>query len=334
MKRILIVGAAWVGDAVLAQPLFSALRAAAPDVHLTVMGPRWTHGVLQRMPEVDALLDHPFPHGRLDLPGRWRLGRTLRRAGFDQAIVLPNSWKSALVPWFARIPQRTGFIGEQRRWLLNDIRRLDPERLPLMVQRFLSLADPQGRCPEPLPHPRLVIDPENQSRTLERLQLSRAQPIAILCPGAEYGPAKRWPTAHFAQVAQQWIAQGWQIWILGSARDRPVGEEIAQRVSAPLQNLCGITALEEAVDLMALAQRVVTNDSGLMHVAAALERPLVALFGSSSPRFTPPLSAQARVLLLELPCSPCFQRTCPLGHLNCLNLLDPEQVLASFPASP
>ncbi|KXW58620.1 ADP-heptose--LPS heptosyltransferase 2 [Ferrovum myxofaciens] len=331
MKRILIVGAAWVGDAVLAQPLFSALRATSPEVHLTVMGPRWTHGVLRRMPEVDALLDHPFPHGRLDLPGRWRLGRTLRSEGFDQAIVLPNSWKSALVPWFAKIPRRTGFIGEQRHWLLNDARRLNPERLPLMMQRFLSLANPQGQCPEPLPHPRLVMDPESQSRTLERLNLSRAHPIAILCPGAEYGPAKRWPAAHFAQVARQWMSQGWQIWILGSAKDHPVGAEIVRLVPAPVQNLCGITALEEAVDLMALAQRVVTNDSGLMHVAAALGRPLVALFGSSSPQFTPPLSAQARVLRLGLPCSPCFQRTCPLVHLNCLNLLGPEQVLASFP---
>ncbi|WP_297473015.1 lipopolysaccharide heptosyltransferase II [Ferrovum sp.] len=331
MKRILVIGAAWVGDAVLAQPLFSALHAASPELHLTVMGPRWTHGVLQRMPEVDALLDHPFPHGRLDLPGRWRLGRRLRSMGFDQAIILPNSLKSALVPWVAKIPRRTGFIGEQRHWLLNDTRRLDTERLPLMAQRFLSLADPQGRCPEPLPSPRLVIDPESQSRTLERLQLSRARPIAILCPGAEYGPAKRWPAAHFAQVARHWMAQGWQLWILGSAKDHPVGAEIASLVPAPLHNLCGITTLEEAVDLMALARRVVTNDSGLMHVAAALERPLVALFGSSSPRFTPPLSAQARVLRLGLPCSPCFQRTCPLGHLNCLNLLGPEHVLAAFP---
>ena len=331
MKRILIVGAAWVGDAVLAQPLFSALHAASPDLHLTVMGPRWTHGVLQRMPEVDALLDHPFPHGRLDLPGRWRLGRRLRSMGFDQAIVLPNSLKSALVPWFAKIPRRTGFIGEQRHWLLNDARRLDTERLPLMAQRFLSLAEPQGRCPDPLPPPRLVIDPESQSRTLERLQLSRVRPIAILCPGAEYGPAKRWPAAHFAQVARRWTAQGWQLWVLGSAKDHPVGAEIARLVPAPLHNLCGITTLEEAVDLMALARRVVTNDSGLMHVAAALERPLVALFGSSSPRFTPPLSTQARVLRLGLPCSPCFQRTCPLMHLDCLNLLGPEQVLAAFP---
>ncbi len=308
--------------------MLAALKHQGAEI--TVLAPRFTHGVLQRMDEVTHLLDHPFPHGSLDLSGRRRLGRTLKASGFTQAILLPNSFKSALVPWFAKIPQRTGFIGEQRQWLLNDARALDRHALPLMVQRFLSLADAQGLCPDPCPRPRLTIHPEAQQRTRERLGLTSAQPIAILCPGAEYGPAKRWPPHHYAHVAQQWIKEGWQIWILGSPKDRPVGEAIATTLSGPVHNLCGTTTLDEAVDLMALAQRVVTNDSGLMHVAAALERPLVALFGSSSPKFTPPLSPSAQVLSLNLDCSPCFKRECPLGHLHCLVNLTPESVIDYF----
>ncbi|MDE2344819.1 MAG: lipopolysaccharide heptosyltransferase II [Betaproteobacteria bacterium] len=328
MSKVLVIGAAWVGDAVLSQPMLSALLGSSSGLEIHVLAPVWTHGVLQRMPQVARILDNPFKHGELALGGRYRLGRELRAAGYDQAVVLPNSLKSALIPWFARIPRRTGYVGEMRQWLLNDARHLDRHALPLMVERFTALAQPAGiPLEKPVPPPRLVPDLKAQGATLARLGLSLQQPVAVLCPGAEYGPAKRWPVRHFAQVARQFMVEGFQVWLLGSGKDRPVGEAIVAAAPGPIHNLCGSTQLSEAVDLMAAAQRVISNDSGLMHVAAALDRPMAAVFGSSSPRFTPPLSSQAHVVSLNLSCSPCFKRECPLGHLRCLEELQPDQVM-------
>ncbi len=331
MSKILVIGAAWVGDAVLSQPMLAALKQREAGAEIHVLAPPWTHGVLQRMPAVSQVLDSPFRHGELALGARRQLARQLKAAGYGQAVVLPNSFKSALVPWFAGIPRRTGYVGELRQWLLNDARPLDREGLPLMVERFAGLALPAGaRLEKPVPRPRLVADLRGQAAALERLGLDLGRPVAVLCPGAEYGPAKRWPVRHFAAAARLLAAQGFQIWLLGSAKDRPVGETLVQEAGTPIRNLCGLTPLAEAVDLMAAARRVISNDSGLMHVAAALDRPLAAVFGSSSPRFTPPLSEQARVVSLNLPCSPCFKRECPLGHLRCLEDLAPETVMQAW----
>ncbi|MHB8352989.1 MAG: lipopolysaccharide heptosyltransferase II [Burkholderiales bacterium] len=331
MSKILIIGASWVGDAVLSQPLLAALKKRDPGGELDVLAPPWTRGVLARMPEVDHIIDNPFGHGQLQLLARRALGKQLRQAGYQQVIILPNSVKSALIPWFARIPLRTGYVGEMRQLLMNDTRVLDRSALPLMVERFAALALPKGvTLQQPLGAPRLTVDLEQQAATLLRLHLTLEQPVAALCPGAEFGPAKRWPVRHFAVAARELIAQGFQIWLLGSKKDQPIAAQIAQEVSGPVHNLCGATDLGQAVDLMAAAQRVISNDSGLMHVAAALDRPLVAVFGSSSPEFTPPLSARAQVIRLDLPCSPCFKRECPLGHLKCLEDLTPERVMARW----
>lgn len=327
-RPALVVGPAWVGDAVLAQPMLAALQQNHPDEAVHVLAPQWTHGVLARMPQVAQILNNPFAHGQFALGQRRALGRQLAHAGYARALLLPNSFKSALVPWFARIPIRTGYVGEMRSLLLNDVRVLDQSAYPLMVERFAALAYPATTpLPRPLSPPRLTPDLVEQRHALQRLELEATQPILALCPGAEYGPAKQWPARHFAVLAQHWIDCGHQVWIFGSAKDRPIGEAIRALATGPIRNLCGTTKLSEAVDLMALAHQVISNDSGLMHVAAALDRPLKALFGSSSPRFTPPLSGQAQVFSLNLSCSPCFKRTCPLGHTNCLEQLLPERLL-------
>jgi heptosyltransferase-2 len=329
LNRVLIIGAAWVGDAVLSQPLMAVLKARDPQAEIHVYAPPWTQGVLERMPEVSRVLTNPFGHGRLGLGARRTAGAKLRPEHYRQAILLPNSFKSALVPWFARIPKRTGYVGEMRRLLLNDARVLDKVKLPLMVERFAALAlAPDEALPRPVPHPRLVPNPAEQAQTLRSLHLSLDEPVAVICPGAEYGPAKRWPTRHFASVARALIGQGFQVWLMGSPKDRAIATEIAAQLAGPVFNLCGETTLSQAVDLMALASRVVSNDSGLMHVAAALDRPMAAVFGSSSPEFTPPLSPHARVVRLGLECSPCFQRECPLGHTKCLEDLGPEHVMS------
>ncbi len=319
----------------MAQSLFKTLRRSETGLSLDVLAPAWTRPLLDRMPEVRQVIDMPLGHGELGLSARYRLGRDLRASGYGHAYVLPNSFKSALVPYWARIPRRTGFIGEWRWGLLNDLRRLRASALPMTVQRFVALAVATDHAlPDPLPRPSLAVSAHQSRTTLSRIGLEPTGPVLALCPGAEYGPAKRWPAGHFAELARSKLSEGWEVWILGSARDAPTGAGIAADAGRGCHDLTGRTSLGEAADLLARASLVVSNDSGLMHVAAALDRPLVAIYGSSDPGFTPPLSSRARVERLALPCSPCFKRACPLGHLRCLKDLPPERVLAATERMP
>jgi len=327
--RTLIVAPSWVGDAVLSHPLLVRLKEAEPASAIDVLGPAWALPVYRRMREVDGTVALPFGHGDLQLGARRAFARSL--PAYDRAIVLPNSWKSALIPWHANIPLRTGYRGEMRYGLLNDVRTLDEQALPRIVERYAALAQPAAEeLRRPVPEPRLATDPARVAATLANLGLAADRPAAAFAPGAEYGPAKRWPARHFAELARTLAARGWQVWLLGSAKDAPVTAEIRSLSGDACVDLAGRTSLDEAIDLLAAAARVVTNDSGLMHVAAALDRPAAAIFGSSSPEFTPPLSAHARVITLRLSCSPCFARVCPLGHTNCLVQLEPSRVLATL----
>ena len=333
--NILVVGPSWVGDMVMAQTLFLCLRQRHTDCKIDVLAPDWCRPLLQRMPEVRSALPMPIGHGELALGKRRAIARELRQQHYDQAIVLPNSFKSALIPRFAGVPLRTGWRGEARGWLLNDCRRLDKQAYPLMVQRFAALAfDPGSPLPEPLPHPALQADHRAATSLRERLGLQSYRTVLALCPGAEFGPAKQWPARYYGAVAAEMIRRGWQVWLLGSGKDEGVAASVLQQVPeqerAHCHSLCGKTALGEAVDLLAQASMVVSNDSGLMHIAAALGCPLVVPYGSTSAAFTPPLAARARLLSLGLPCSPCFKRECPLQHLDCLEKLEPARVLAAI----
>jgi heptosyltransferase-2 len=328
--KILVVAPSWIGDMVLAQPLLKLLHARHSGLTLDALAPRWTLPLLGRMPEVRNAIESPFAHGDLKLGERRRLGRELKREGYDQAFILPNTFKSALVPLFAGIPVRTGYVGELRHWLLTDARAPEEKRFPQLAQRYAALALARGETPpSPLPAPELRVDEAARNALLGRLGLDRARPAAALCPGAEFGPAKRWPARYFAELARGLAARGRTVWLIGSQADRQTGAEIEHAAGNACRNLCGETSLAEAVDLLASCSLVVSNDSGLMHVAAALGKPLIALYGSSSPAYTPPLSANARILKLDLPCSPCFQRECPLGHFNCMMQLVPENVLGA-----
>ena len=332
MHKILVIAPSWVGDCMLMQPMLARFVQRHPDAQIDLFAPSWTAALLRQIPEVHEVIINPFPHGALKLMARYRLGNQLRAAHYDQAIVLPNSLKSTLVPFFAGIPLRTGFVGEMRYGLLNDTRKLDKHELPLMVERFAQLAEAAGDpVQRPLPQPRLQVKIPQRENVLDKFGLTPKQPIAVFCPGAEYGPAKRWPIPYFAELAQHLRALGYAVWLVGSPKDKEVGDKIVALGNNACHNLCGATDLADAIALLSCADLVVSNDSGLMHIAAALDRPMLALYGSSSPRFTPPLSAKAQVLKLDMKCSPCFKRECPLGHFDCMKKLTPDQVAKFIP---
>jgi heptosyltransferase II len=325
--KILIVAPAWLGDMVMAHALVQVLCAGYPDAEIHLLAPPSTHALAARMPGVRECHLLQAGHGDLALAERWRCARRLSAVKFDQAIVLPNSLKSALVPFWARIPKRTGWTGEMRLGLLNDRRALNRERYPLMIERFMALGLDEAVLPDiPYPKPLLRADADNARRLRDQHRLVATGSVAM-CPGAQFGSAKRWPTEHFAQVATQLVARGHQVWLLGSESDRPICNEIESLVPKGIVNLAGDTSLLDVVDVLSLADQVISNDSGLMHVACALERPVVAIFGSSSPTFTPPLGDKAVVVSEQLECRPCFQRECPLGHLKCLRDLPPGRIM-------
>lgn len=334
--KVLVVGPSWVGDMVMAQALYRLLRHRSPNAEIHVLAPPWSLPVLARMPEIARGIELPVGHGQLALGVRRRIGRRLRAENYSRAIVLPRSAKAALVPWFARIPRRTGFRGEWRYGLLTDLRRLDPQ-LDQTVKRFVALGlDADEPLPDVVPdelRPRLRIDAANLERLRGEHGLAAERPLVALLPGAEYGPAKRWPAERYAALGAALAARGSNVAVLGSAKERPLGDEIKRAAASDrVHNLCGRTTLADVVDLTAAAAVAVSNDSGLLHVAAAAGTHVVAIYGSSSPQFTPPLTTARDVLYLGLDCSPCFARECPLGHLNCLRQLEVPTVLAAVEA--
>lgn len=331
MTKILIVAPSWIGDTILAQPLFSRLHEKHAGLHLDVLAAGWSAPLLARMPEVREVIDSPFRHGEFNFAARLQLARQLRTTGYDEAIVLPNSWKSALIPFLAGIPKRTGYVGEQRYGLINNRHRLDDKRHPRLADRYVRLADDPGRHPHlSLRRPHLSSSREQQRATRAALGLPLDRAPVVFCPGAEFGPAKRWPARYYATLATAVGHVDDPVWLVGSPKDEAVGRKIEELARGTAINLCGRTTLEQAIDLLAGARHVVCNDSGLMHIAAALDRPLVAVFGSSSFGYTPPMSPTAKIVSLELKCSPCFKRECPEGHLYCLNDLTPDRVLAAM----
>jgi heptosyltransferase-2 len=331
-QNILVIGPSWVGDMVMSQSLYRLIKQNNSDNRITVMAPSWTRPLLDRMPEVDAKLNFDLEHGELNLGARFSLGKALRDSHFTQAIVLPLSFKSALVPFHANIKIRTGWRGEWRNILLNDCRSPQDENFPLMVQRFAALANPSGSLPpENILKPKLSTQQSDVNSSLSKFELTKELKILAISPGAEFGEAKQWPSEYYAELTNAVLQQGWQVWIFGSVNDVLIAESILADIDSNLldrcKNLAGRTSLAEAIDLMSLASAVVSNDSGLMHVAAALDKPVVGIYGSTSPDFTPPLADKLKLLATDIQCRPCFKRKCPFGHLRCLTELKPALVI-------
>jgi heptosyltransferase-2 len=324
IEKALIVGPAWVGDMVMAHTLVQLLARRFDALYL--VAPKATVPVGRRMPEIDHVFQMDIDHGDLDLTSRWRLGREIAQFGCSEAYVLPNSWKSALLPLFAGIERRVGWHGEARFGLLND-RRRKLQGYSLLIERYMALSDPGGVLPTlPYPEPCLTVNPENREACLSRLALDPAQVVA-LCPGAEFGAAKKWPADAYTELARALMGRGKTIWLMGSPADAADCAKIAERAPG-VHNLAGQTTLADAIDLLSVCEQVVSNDSGLMHIGCALGIPTMGIFGSTSPAFTPPLGRNAQVVEVELACRPCFQRECPLEHLNCLRQVTPTEVLA------
>lgn len=329
-RRILVIGPKWIGDMVMAQSLFKALKRQAPDCMLDVVGPVWASELLGRMPEVDHIIIADVAHGELGLGKRWQLGRQLRRRGYDQAYAMSRSLKSALIPWFAGIPRRTGYLGEYRYGIVNDVRTLDTTTLQQKAQHYVALSLAPNAPPvaaEIIEQPRLMFNQYNRDALIARHELSLQRPIVALAPGAAHGPAKRWPASNFAELAKALVARGFQCWIFGSSADTATGQEIAAAAPEHCFNFCAETSLGDAVDLLSLAQTAVGNDTGLMHIAAARVPHVVGLYGSTHPDYAPPLCEQPVQLWLNLPCSPCKAKHCPLKHTLCLRGIPVADVL-------
>ncbi|MDX7992013.1 ADP-heptose--LPS heptosyltransferase RfaF [Xenorhabdus littoralis] len=339
--KILVIGPSWVGDMMMSQSLYRTLKALYPNAEIDVMAPAWCRPLLAKMPEVNQALAMPLGHGAFALGERRRLGFALRENKYDRTYVLPNSFKSALIPFFANIPLRTGWRGEMRYGLLNDIRVLNKSAFPLMVQRYVALAYDAKKMrsaddlPQPLLWPKLTVNDEDIAESTAAFTIADHRPIIGFCPGAEFGPAKRWPHYHYAALAEELITQkGYQVLLFGSAKDHEAGEDIRTLLSrdarAECLNLAGKTSLEQAVNIIAACDAIVTNDSGLMHVAAALNRPLVALYGPSSPDFTPPLSNKAEVIRLITGYHKIRKGDSDGGYHQSLIDIQPERVVASL----
>ena len=332
-SKILVLGPSWVGDMVLAQSLFKTLKLNDSNCIIDVAAPAWTLPLIERMPEVNKGIALPFKHGQFALFERIKFGKSLRNEAYTQAIILTNSLKSAILPFAANIPQRTSFLGELRYGLVNDVRKLDKIKLPRTVDRFVTLGlQKDTPLPDNILNPLLIANKDNALATLQKLGIpSPSNKVLGLCPGAEYGEAKRWPAEYYAEVASEALSKGWQVWLFGSGKDIPVTTTINSLTKNQCVDLGGKTNLSEAIDLMSFCDNVISNDSGLMHVAAALDKKLVAIYGSSNPHHTPPMNNKALVEYLELECSPCFKRKCPLSepnkHLACLKKIQPKRVI-------
>ena len=322
VSPLLLVGPSWVGDMVMAASLVDVLRLREPGRPIDVLAPPASLPVARMIPGVRRTIPLGLGHGELGLLARWKAGRALRGEGYGKAIILPRAFKAAIVPLAAEIPERVGYRAELRSALLTDARP-DPDRKTARtLDRFVALGLPPGSIAR-APRPRLML-PDGAVDVA-----AGGGPVMVLCPGAEYGPAKRWPAAKFAALAALAVKGGYRIRILGSPKDADAAHAIEASAGVPVDNLVGRTTLFEAAAILAGADVVISNDSGLMHIAGAFDRKLVVIYGASSEKMTPPASPFARVVSRDLPCRPCHKRECPLKTLACLEGIAAEDVLAA-----
>lgn len=313
---------------VMAQALYKALHHNSTSAEIHVVAPVWSRSLLTRMPEISKIISLDIAHGELGLGKRYRLGKSLHNENYTQAIILPRSFKSALVPWFAKIPRRIGEIGECRHMLLTNKYLTNKKKEIPNVCNYLRFLDIEASVSDVISNysPSLTVDKDKQAELLNNFGLVSDTPLVACMVGAEFGPSKQWPYEHFANLIDLLREQNINVCILGSDKDQQSGNRIQSLCKSSILNLCGKTSLTDVIDLLSACDAAVSNDSGLMHIAAAVNTPVVGLYGGTTPAYTPPLHARAKSFYVRVTCSPCWQRTCRYNHYRCLTDILPKDV--------
>jgi heptosyltransferase II len=323
MQKILIIAPNWIGDFVISNSLLRSLKWLYPDCQIDVLANNIIADLANCMSEITTVHRSNFVHGKLSLWQRYRWSKTLGSLKYSHAYILPNSLKSALIPWFASIPIRIGYLGEWRYLMLNNICK--PSYYTRLVDKLNALA---GCAPASLLLPRLLPDIQMKCDVLHKFNLNTHKSIIAICPGAEYGIAKQWPAVHHAALIKRLTSLGLQIWLIGAPTDMKIVNDIMQLCLSHenIYNLCGKTSITEATSLLSYSAVVISNDSGLLHVASALDMPVVGIYGSTSSMVAPPLAINATIISTDIECSPCNQRTCRYQHYRCLYDITVTQV--------
>ena len=331
--KFLVVGQSWLGDAVLSQILFTAIKEQNANAIIDVIAPFSNAPLIRRMPQVRRVLSEH--HQRLNMIQCWKLGRRLAQEHYHQAIVLPTAFKYALIPFAARIPVRTGFSEEIRDGLLNDIRKKPHLPNAPLVHEYLILIRSKENVDQPYTPPHLQkMNPQHMQQLRQEFALQCTRPILGLGIGAAR-PTKRWPARHYAAIATRYIeTHGWQIWIFGNKNERMLASELKSYMKTEhldkVYDLTGKTLLNQLIDLISMTNAMLANDTSFMHIAAAFSLPTAAIYGPTLPESAPPLTQKNAIISLRLPCSPCTRirsQKCPLQHWDCLNQLSPQHVL-------
>jgi heptosyltransferase-2 len=340
LRKGVIVFPNWVGDAVMAHALLKPIVQRYPNLKWDAMAIPSVEAIVRFMPEINHIHLFSLDHGRLQWKERSQLARQIRLMEYDIALILPNNLKSALIPWLAGIPIRVGHLGEFRYGLLTHLLKRPsiggrtPKTMVRFYQSLISLFDIDPIQAEFI-WPDLRVGGFLKQRVREKFSINGD--FLVIAPGAEYGPSKQWKAHHIVRLIQLWIAErGGKVVLLGSPKDIEITAQIMELLNQSsfsleqVINLCGQTRLEEALALISQATAVVANDSGLMHAACALKIPVVAIYGPTSPLWAPPLGEHVKAVSLELACSPCRQRICPLGHHACMEDINAELIFASL----
>ena len=326
IEKLLIIPQNWLGDIVMSQTLLKKVKSESPNTKIDILVSSTFKGLAERMPEISKAVILDCGHKKLGLLKRFNLARQIK-GNYDQSIVLSRSIKSALIPYLAKIPIRTGELGESRYILINDLKKFTKEDRRKTALRYVSMFSKKEEVLDEKYYPSLKSDPENIKILSEKYKLNLDKKIIIFAPGAAFGPSKMWPAEKFKELGKK-LNKDFFILILGSNKEKNIGNKIITNKN--MINLCGKTTITDAVDLMHASEFCVSNDSGLMHLASATNTKSISIYGATSPKLTPPLTSNKEIHYRGISCSPCFEKKCKYGHYNCLLEIQVDDVFKSF----
>lgn len=326
-QKLLIIPQNWLGDIVMSQTLLKKIKSNNPKTSIDILVNSSLKNLVERMPEINKVIILDCSHRELGLFKRLRLAKEIKKSSYDQSIVLSRSLKSSLIPYFAKIPIRTGELGELRYLLINDLKEFSKESRRKTASRYISMYSDNNEELSENYYPSLDSNSENIKNLSEKYDLKKDKKVIIFAPGAAFGPSKMWPVNKFRELGKK-LNNDFKILILGSNNEKSIGNDIVTNKN--MVNLCGKTSIADAVDLMHISKFCVSNDSGLMHLAAATNTKSISIYGSTSPDFTPPLTKNKDIHYKGMSCSPCFEKKCKYGHYNCLVDIHSDDVFKSF----